>query len=936
MREWIGPGTFLGDYEVVSRIEHEVFLVRAENGTPATLKLLGENLVWEPANLQRFIKAIKAAPPLDHRNICRTFDAGATQSGRPFVVSELIHGRPLDALEIGLLRSLTERLELASQIADAVAAAHASGVLHLDLTPDKVLVEYDRQIKDANWINEYEHNLEESRVAINFTGRVRVLDFAVMMAAVGASVKRDAYTLQPYTTLETLPYCSPEWVSGEPLTTQSDIFSLGVLVYELLTGTRPFKGETVAEIRWAIFTEEPQQLTDFVPKLNPAINRAVLKALAKDPDQRFRTAAEFSRALRGLVQTETESELQRATAAANQARSFKLRWQRFWPQALDFVRVNWRRGVAGAIVLFELFFIAAILIHSRRGAVEEMPSDGPREKLPLTRVTHHGKVREAVLTPDAKALVYLIEEPERQSLLFKPYNQKTGDGKSLPEILLVTSKTAQLSGLSVAPGGDFAYYLSTVPGNAAELLRVPVSGGPVQTVLPEVASAVGFAPDRKQFAFARQQSGEAQIITASVNGADTTILASWPAPTNLASVAPAWSRDGKQLACAIRRADNDLTDDVMLLDVGSGKQRTLAAGQWAEVYGLGWLPGDQGLLVNGRALGQATGQLWRVSLLAGELTALTKGLDDYCGLSFSSDGSRLLTVYTEHKAELWLGLDEQAQRSLTTTNIEAHSGFTWLNDKQIVYAAYTPGGMELREITTDGQPAKLFRKLAPGMFVQSFAPGSTPETSNASVIFAASQNQQTSIWQGGPGDTALQSLAATPLALWPSVTQSGHSLLYSNLVKGRAGLEIKDTTNARPDRQLEQRAWGGVLSPNGELVAANTFNEKLGRWQLSIWPLNGGHPLPTFDLQTFDLSGDTPRRLRWTPDGSALVYSVFAQGSENLWQQPLVGGAPVPLTKLTKRRIYDFAWSPSGQQIAVLRGEPHGEAYLLDTTKLKN
>lgn len=930
MKEWIGPGTFLGDYEVVSRIENEVFLVRQENGAPATLKFLADNFVWEPANLKRFIQAIKAAPPLDHRNICRTFDAGATNGGRPFVVSEHIHGRTLDALEIGLLRSLAERLELASQIAEAVEAAHANGVLHLELTPGKVLVEYDRQVKDADWINEYAYSVEESKVAISFAGRVKVLDFAVMMSALGVSLTRDALALHTFTTVETLPYCSPEWVSGEKLTQQSDIFSLGVLVYELLTGKRPFRGESLEEIRWAIFTEDPRPLLEFVPELNPAINRAVLKALAKAPEDRFQTAGEFARALRGLVQTETESELQRAAAAAKQARTFKLRWQAFWPQALSAIRDNWRRGVAGAIVLFEVFFIAAILIHSRRGAAPEVPNDGPREGLPLTRITNKENVREAVLAPDASGVVYVIEDPERQSILYKPYGQKTKDGKPLPEILLANSKTARFAGLAYAPSGESVYYLSTVPGEATALLRVPVNGGPTQTLLTDAASALGFAPDHKQFAFARTLAGETQLVISTLSAATPRVLVSWPSPNALAATAPAWSRDGKTIVCALRRADNGLAFDLVALDVESGNHQTLTAGKWAEVYGIGWSPDNRSLLVNGRGLGLETGQIWRVNVPSGECTALTKGLDDFRGLSTSADGTRLLTVFAEHKAELWLGLNEQARR-LPAINVEAHAGFGWLNEQQLVYAVQQSSGIELREIGTDGQPAKLFRQLEAGVTLHGFAPASSLDSQNPSATFAAFQQQRMNIWQAARGKMPLTALTSSQFALWPQLSTDGCTLLYSSLINGKPSFARQDIANATSQDLWPQRAWAAVFSPNGEFVAANIYEEQQGTWRLSIWTVKGGN-----EILTMELPSRQPQRLRWTPDNQAIVYSANDRGAENLWQQALAGGSPVPLTKLTKQRFYDFAWSVTGQQIAVMRGEEHREAFLLSTDKLTN
>lgn len=653
MKEWIGPGVILGEYQIVERLTEnwdEVFLARNAQGQLAALKMLNDNLVWESHSLQRFIRAMKSAPPLNHRNICPVLDAGATAGGRPFIVSELIHGRPLDSIEIGLSRSLAEKLELAIQLADAVHAAHRRGVLHLGLTPGKVLVEHGHHLKDGNWLNEYEYSLDESKVAIKFTGQVKVLDFAVLMSALGASMNRESFTLQPFTRTNTLPYCSPEWVSGEKLTPQSDIFSLGVVIYELLTGNKPFRGETAEDLRWSIFATEPPPLTNYVPELSPSINRAVLKALSKEPADRFASAGEFARALRGLAEEETENAAQRVEAEIRAAHSYAARWRDFQMEARVWLRANWRRCLAGTMLLCNIFFITAILIHSRRNAPPASTSaTGPREKLALNFVTHHGQVREAVFGPDGVSLAYLIEDAGRLSLLYKAAEGPKKKGKSgepPPEVLLLTTKAEQLAGLVFAPDGSAVYYLSTTPATPpkpAQLFRAPVTGGRAQLVLPEVASPIGFEPGRLQFAFLRQQGAETQLC---VNESPIRVLATWHAPAELIRATPAWSHDGKTLAFVRRGKDGADTFEVAGLDVESGAQRTLASGAWVGIYGLRWLADNRTLLINGLARGAAARQIWRATASSGALTPLTQGLDDFCGLSLSPNNKRLLTVYT--------------------------------------------------------------------------------------------------------------------------------------------------------------------------------------------------------------------------------------------------------------------------------------------------
>jgi len=150
-------------------------------------------------------------------------------------------------------------------------------------------------------------------------------------------------------------------------------------------------------------------------------------------------------------------------------------------------------------------------------------------------------------------------------------------------------------------------------------------------------------------------------------------------------------------------------------------------------------------------------------------------------------------------------------------------------------------------------------------------------------------------------------------------------LLYSALTKGKASLNKLNVAGGEPTVLLDNSAWGGVLSPDGQQVAANYFDATSGNWKVIIFPIAGGKATALLELP-----GTAQRVLRWTPDGRGIVYVVTKRGVANLWQQLLPEGTTTALTQFTKQRIYNFAWSPDGKQLAVARGKPTSDAVLIN------
>ncbi|MCM2315430.1 MAG: protein kinase, partial [Thermoanaerobaculia bacterium] len=226
------------------------------------LKLLPPELTRDPEAKRRFEREARAASLLDHPNICTVFDFGKLEAdGQMYIAMAYYDGESLaERITRGPVFSLDDAIRIAEQVCQGLGHAHASGVIHRDVKPANVMV--------------------------TASGIVKIVDFGLAKLQVGSQLTKSR------TSLGTAAYMAPEQLRGEEIGPQADIWASGVLLFELLTGTRPFRGEYAAALTYSILNEQPATVTELRPELPPEIDRIIKKMLRKDPRQRYSSAAE--------------------------------------------------------------------------------------------------------------------------------------------------------------------------------------------------------------------------------------------------------------------------------------------------------------------------------------------------------------------------------------------------------------------------------------------------------------------------------------------------------------------------------------------------------------------------------------------------------------------------------------------------------------------
>jgi Tol biopolymer transport system component len=839
------------------------------------IKVLSKLMAGDPERRERFAREAQAIAALNHPNIVTIYSVEEAE-GLPFLTMELVEGRPLSELipQGGL--PLDALLRIGISMSDAIAAAHQRGITHRDLKPANVIVTPD--------------------------GRAKVLDFGLAKLR-EVELDPDGLTRLPSGDLTgegriigTVAYMSPEQAEGKTVDPRSDIFSLGVMLHELGTGERPFKGDTNVSVISSILKDTPGSITDINPGLPAGLSKIIRRSLAKDPSRRYQTATDLRNELEELKQ-EVDSGVTVSMAAPRTSAS------RPSPP-----RAKW---IAGAAVL--AVAAVALTLYFIKGRTEIAPE---LTFVPdrFTRLTSGGNAFLAALSGDGRYVVHIKNTGLEPGL----WVRQTATSS---DVQIVPPARVRYDGLTYSPDGDYVYYvIYSLTGGVGTLHRVPVLGGPSQRVLEDVDSRITFAPDGKQFAFMRgaPSEGTSFLMMADANGANVREVARLAPPEQFQLLGPSWSPDGRTIlasAQSLRGGPNVL---VYAVDAGGGSLRPIGRQRWRNVGDLEWLPDGRGFVMSA-ADPTATGpQLWQVDYPSGEARRITNDLNNYIGVSLSSDARTMVTVQAENTSNLWVmpGDDLARGKQLTTGRGRGDglNGLAWSPDGRLIFGSIASGRPEIWTMDADGGNARqLSNDESP-----SVAPSPSPD--GRYIVFQKLKSEGVYIWRMAADGSDAKALTTGGAEFQPVVSADGRTVYFNSPASGQP-IPYKVSIDGGETVKISNDYFRPVgVSPDGRLLLGIGWDAAERRSAMGTLAAEGG---------TVQLLKHIPGvGAIWAPGGQAVTHIAVLPEGLALMTTPLSGG-PSKLLFRPRENLFTFAWSPDGRQFAVAQGSGSSDVVLI-------
>jgi serine/threonine protein kinase len=812
---------------------------------PTAIKVLSAKAVADPERKRRFVQEAKSASALNHPNIVTIYDVDCVD-GVDFIAMEYIDGETLDRRIGPHGMRLNLMLKYAAQVADALTRAHGAGIIHRDLKPGNIMVDRHEQVK--------------------------VLDFGLAKLTEKASGEVETtLTLKPQTEegtiVGTVAYMSPEQAEGKLVDARSDIFSFGSLLYEMVTGRRPFQGETKMSTLSAILSKNPEPVTARTPGIPHELERIISRCLRKDPDRRFQQMAEVKLALEDLKE-ESESASSTTAVADVKPRRGRLVWL---AAALAVLMV------AGAGFLW------------RRGR----PAPSSDSSL-MRRVTFDsGWTTDPALSPDGKLLAYASDRATGQNLDI--WIQHLGGG----DAVRLTNWESDEMEPDFSPDGSRIVFRSSRQGGG--IYVVPVLGGEPTLVAPK-GFRPRFSPDGNLIAYSVATEGamlanmEQVVFVAPANGGAPRRIA---ADLRRASY-PVWSPDAKQLMVIGLKEQS--VPDWWIVPLQGGPAR---ATEITQVLRRLRFRGDTGDFAkpavwtnDGRWIvfsggSGDTANLYRVRISIGgkisddpERVTFGTGIETKPALSAGGQLALASQLFTSHLWSLPIDTNRGEARGEMTLLTTEETVDTWPrispDGKKLTYFAETTGNRKLflRNLENGTQ-----KQLTPTWFFVPRTPYGAPLVAGGTkVLLAAAPSRE-----AGFGAYVLDLNAGAPVLVKEKssiLCASEDGRYYLTRATGGGTVVDMQANKEFPFTALDGQLLSPQFSPDGRWVTFHHRNTETTR-QIYVLPFHEGRPTPRSEWIPVTDGKQLDREPQWSPDGNLLYFLADREGTRGIYAQRL-------------------------------------------------
>jgi len=919
----LNPGQTVGSYEVISFISRggmgEVYLAEDKRlGRKVALKLLPASFTTDEDRLRRFEQEARSASALNHPNIITIYEIRQA-AGSHVIATEFVEGETLRHRLSRSALTLSETLNIAIQVADALSAAHKAGIIHRDIKPENIMLRPD--------------------------GYVKVLDFGLAKLSEQATpaVAAEAPTIQVRTgsgiVIGTAGYMSPEQARGLSVDHRSDIFSLGAVIYEMLARRKPFEGDTPSDTLAAILKTEPPPLARVARGVPSELVRIVNKSLRKDREERYQVVKDLWLDLKALKQElEFQDKLDRSVATdgdgldpSEPTELLSGPRQTAERSAIsnisESISIEIKRHKVGAALA--LLVVLLIVGAGGLGVYKWLNRAAPVTHFAdvnLTQLTNSGNAIDATISPDGKYIVYVLSDRSRQSL----YIRQVGMANDKE---IVAPAPVGYFGITFSPDGTEIYYAIKQNLSAGTLYRVPVLGGIPVKVLERIDAPVTFSPDGKQFALIRgtyPKEGESAIVIANVDGSGERDLIVKKAPQRFYPnffTGPSWSPDGKLIAASVTTVGG--RTKVYGYSVADGSETELTKQSWVFGSRVQWLADMSGLLVVGGDT-PVNAMLWFVSYPDGHARRVTNDLNSYRTIGLTQDDRKLLSVQSRGLVNLWVVPEGDANKAvrLPTGNVSSFftstgSNVSWAPEGRIVYVSNEGGNADIWIANADGNN----RKQLTATSTTDVSPVVTAD--GRYVVFVSWEDNKRNVWRMNIDGSNPVRLTSGLADVFPTLSPDSRWVIYSSFDGLKPTLSKVSIAGGAPVQITDHVALTSAVSPDGRSIAF-AYPEAPDPFappnRVAVIPFDGGPIAKTFEVPAV---GTVLSVTAWSHDGKSILYSVTASNVTNIWSQPLDGGSAKQVTDFKDLLMTGFAWSHDGKQLACTRGSLVRDAILV-------